>query len=51
MTLTKFVRYVRYTIFIEGYTISYIEDIYFFEVHTKYISSCALKILMFSTHA
>ena len=27
-----------------------IEDICFFEVNTKYISSSELKILMFSTH-
>ena len=28
----------------------YIEDIYFSEVNTKYISSSVLKILMLSTH-
>ena len=28
----------------------FIEDIYFFEVNNKYISSSVLKISMFSTH-
>ena len=30
--------------------VSNTEDIYFFEVNTKYISSSVLKIQMFSTH-
>ena len=35
---------------VTGGKVQYIEDIYFFEVNTKYISSSVLKILMFSTH-